>query len=756
MTDDYLRSKIDDSWIDVQHRVFTRWVNTYLIHRQASVENLEQGFSDGIRLIELLEVISSKDLGKYNKRIRVRAQALENCSLALNFLKSERIRLENIGPEDIVDCNLKLNLGLVWTIILRYQIQLEEGKSARNALLEWVRSKIPEYNINNFDNDWTSGQAICALANAVEPGVLDLPNDFTNDPLTDANMGIQTALEKMGIHDLILADDMVNFPDELANMTYIVQYRDYELGKEKRLEESERLKLADASQCVAYGPGLEPGNEAGIATNFTIETRNYKGQKIPYEGEPYNVIVKAPNNEDLPIVYEAVGDGTFYVEYTPSGPGIHKVSVTLGDKHIKDSPFNVKIDAATADPSQSKVYGPGVEDGNEAGKPTEFYIEARNKMGDLVEPDVKFDVDIQGPYGPVPADIARRDDGVYVAQYTPEDPGTYDVQVTLDNQQVGESPFKVEIERASDESDPTKTWAEGPGLEDGNKTTDNLEFKIISVDKHGKPRDVGGDLFDVQIEDPNYDIIPADITDNNDGTYTVKYQPTDAGKYHIDVVQRSRANPMFYEHISNSPIDVVIEPGVSADQSYAYGPLLEEEVLDTEPNCFYIQAKDGNGDPMTEGGSEFDVDIVDPKGNHIKPDVIDNGDGTYTVNYDPDLPGDHKVDVQLDGNSISNAPFTVSVNAGTDHSKTFVEQYTFLVRTLDKRGENRTSGGDDVGVTITGPNGEQVEKIEIKDIGDGTYIVIYSIPHDVPGQYTISCTVGGKDISGSPWKQHFD
>ena len=74
-------------------------MNTYLIHRQTAIDNLEDGFSDGIRLIELLEVISSKDLGRYNKRIRVRAQALENCGFAINFLKSERIRLENIGPE---------------------------------------------------------------------------------------------------------------------------------------------------------------------------------------------------------------------------------------------------------------------------------------------------------------------------------------------------------------------------------------------------------------------------------------------------------------------------------------------------------------------------------------------------------------------------------------------------------------------------------------------------------------------------------
>jgi len=67
--------------------------------------------------------------------------------------------------------------------------------------------------------------------------------------------------------------------------------------------------------------------------------------------------------------------------------------------------------------------------------------------------------------------------------------------------------------------------------------------------------------------------------------------------------------------------------------------------------------------------------------------------------------------------------------------------------------KKKTVGGDQVGVTITGPQGD-IDGIELRDIGDGTYIVIYSIPHDVPGEYSISCTIGGKDIAGSPWKQH--
>lgn len=39
------------------------------------------------------------------------------------FVTLLQVRLESIGAEDIVDGNPRLILGLIWTIILRFQIQ---------------------------------------------------------------------------------------------------------------------------------------------------------------------------------------------------------------------------------------------------------------------------------------------------------------------------------------------------------------------------------------------------------------------------------------------------------------------------------------------------------------------------------------------------------------------------------------------------------------------------------------------------------
>ena len=68
--------------------------------------------------------------------------------MVMNYLAINKVNLENIGSEDIVDGNPRLTLGLIWTIILRFEIediQLEdessEMRSAKEALLLWCQRK---------------------------------------------------------------------------------------------------------------------------------------------------------------------------------------------------------------------------------------------------------------------------------------------------------------------------------------------------------------------------------------------------------------------------------------------------------------------------------------------------------------------------------------------------------------------------------------------------------------------------------------
>ena len=61
----------------------------------------------------------------------------------------------SIGAEEIVDGNIKMTLGMIWTIILRFAIQdiSVEETSAKEGLLLWCQRKTAPYknvNVQNF------------------------------------------------------------------------------------------------------------------------------------------------------------------------------------------------------------------------------------------------------------------------------------------------------------------------------------------------------------------------------------------------------------------------------------------------------------------------------------------------------------------------------------------------------------------------------------------------------------------------------
>jgi len=284
-----------------------------------SVVNLTTDLDTGILLLNLLEQISGKSVAtNYNKAPKMRVQKIENVNFSLNFLTKEGIKLVGIDGGNIVDGNLKLILGLIWIIILRFQIQVQEGNSARQELLDWVRSQIPEYNVNNFGADWSSGRAICALGEAIQPGQMNLPADFKSDPVANCQMGLNNAERNMKIPMLVDAEDMANAPDELAMMTYISYYRDY--------WQSLMDKLAFPEACTF--------------SSFTchVQAAKKSGQRKLEGGDPFQGTVKGPGG-DVPAQVVDNNNGTYAIHYTLPQPGTYTVSVSLMNKQIKGSPF---------------------------------------------------------------------------------------------------------------------------------------------------------------------------------------------------------------------------------------------------------------------------------------------------------------------------------------------------------------------------------------------------------------------------------
>uniref|UniRef100_A0A1I8MKW6 Calponin-homology (CH) domain-containing protein n=1 Tax=Musca domestica TaxID=7370 RepID=A0A1I8MKW6_MUSDO len=121
----------------IQKKTFTKWVNKHLKKANRRVEDLFEDLRDGHNLLSLLEVLSGEHLPR--EKGKMRFHMLQNAQMALDFLRYKKIKLVNIRAEDIVDGNPKLTLGLIWTIILHFQVS-----SSRVDLFSKTKRKHPQ------------------------------------------------------------------------------------------------------------------------------------------------------------------------------------------------------------------------------------------------------------------------------------------------------------------------------------------------------------------------------------------------------------------------------------------------------------------------------------------------------------------------------------------------------------------------------------------------------------------------------------
>uniref|UniRef100_A0A673HZA8 Spectrin beta chain n=1 Tax=Sinocyclocheilus rhinocerous TaxID=307959 RepID=A0A673HZA8_9TELE len=227
----------------VQKKTFTKWVNSILARVSCRISDLYLDLRDGRMLIKLLEVLSGERLPKPTKG-RMRIHCLENVDKALQFLKEQKVHLENMGSHDIVDGNHRLILGLIWTIILRFQIQdiivetgqadktgRQETRSAKDALLLWCQMKTagyPSVNITNFTTSWKDGMAFNALIHKHRPDLVDYGNLQRSNPTHNLQQAFNVAEKKLGVTKLLDPEDVfTENPDEKSIITYVVAFYHY-------------------------------------------------------------------------------------------------------------------------------------------------------------------------------------------------------------------------------------------------------------------------------------------------------------------------------------------------------------------------------------------------------------------------------------------------------------------------------------------------------------------------------------------------
>ncbi|XP_040350640.1 plectin isoform X27 [Herpailurus yagouaroundi] len=230
----------------VQKKTFTKWVNKHLIKHwraeaQRHISDLYEDLRDGHNLISLLEVLSGDSLPRERDVIRssrlprekgrMRFHKLQNVQIALDYLRHRQVKLVNIRNDDIADGNPKLTLGLIWTIILHFQISdiqvsgQSEDMTAKEKLLLWSQRMVEGYqglHCDNFTSSWRDGRLFNAIIHRHKPMLIDMNKVYRQTNLENLDQAFSVAERDLGVTRLLDPEDVdVPQPDEKSIITYV-------------------------------------------------------------------------------------------------------------------------------------------------------------------------------------------------------------------------------------------------------------------------------------------------------------------------------------------------------------------------------------------------------------------------------------------------------------------------------------------------------------------------------------------------------
>lgn len=240
------------------------------------------------------------------------------------------------------------------------------------------------------------------------------------------------------------------------------------------------------------------------------------------------------------------------------------------------------------------------------------------------------------------------------------------------------------------------------------------------------------------------------IEDNQDGTVSIKYQPSEVGLHELDVFYQGQP-------IAGSPFKFHVDQ-VQTGYVTAYGPGLSHGVTN-EPCSFRIITKDAGSGGLSvavEGSSKAEIQCKD------------NKDGTCDVTYWPvslplnfirsfsnsnhqTAPGEYTITVKFADKHIVGSPFTAKIT-GLPPSMDQYKRSQVLVGNQSEFSLRVTELDiHDLHATIRSPSGFE-EPCVLKKLANGSLGISF-IPREI-GDHLVNVYRDGQHIKNSPFRIH--
>jgi hypothetical protein len=263
---------VSDEHEKIQKNTYTRWVNYHLETHSSSgqIRDLFEDLKDGVYLCHLIEVLTGEALPVNKARVSKRVHHVSNLTTALGVLRRRGLELINNNPTDLADGNPRIVLGLIWQMILHFQIETNlnllrewgyDGSGVQHSttpstsaqttprkasssllpnvlhrnkttvdriLLEWIQREIGQkygLQINDMDKSWRDGLAFMALVHRSNPALVDMEVAKRRTPRENIENAFELARVHLNIRPLLEVDDVLHEkPDKRSIITYVSQF----------------------------------------------------------------------------------------------------------------------------------------------------------------------------------------------------------------------------------------------------------------------------------------------------------------------------------------------------------------------------------------------------------------------------------------------------------------------------------------------------------------------------------------------------
>ncbi|XP_043676744.1 filamin-A isoform X1 [Vespula pensylvanica] len=677
----------EDLWVEIQANTFRNWVNEHLKHAadvgSGPVLDLAEDFRDGTRLCALVEVLTKRRLPRWNPRPANQHHHLENVSTALQAIEADGVKLVNIGNVDIVNGNLKLILGLIWSLIVRYQI----GKSKfppKKLMLAWLKAVLPECRVNNFTTDWNSGVYLSALLDYCKPGLFPHWRQLDpDDNVYNCQKAMEISKREFDI-PMVLEPEYLASPylDELSGMTYLSYFM-------KEGSPGFHATLRWVNSRLPHEPIRNFRTDWNDGRALCAIVRNLGGPAPPYEklhtdpsawehnlqmgidgGKKLGVepILKAKDMADHNVEHLGVMAYAAYFQWVKPRPqASEQIAVHIDSTSARvQQPAHFKLEMLTKE------------------------VNTREVRGEVISPSGRVECRLtwNGVHGK----------GTFV----PTEVGMHKLMVYNDGELINGCPYYFRVL-------PALTKIKSPGM-DPCAIGSIVE---VLVNSYGTSHDG----IDVTAWSPTGRPLACPVK-KNDGVHTATFQPDETGEWSIAITHNGN-------HIQGGPFTCfVFDPnGIK---------LLDTDgAMPGQPFSFIVDAR-GTG-----GLGDVIIDIVHDK-QSISYRMEDIGHMQYHVSFVPSDAGKYRVYVYFNGSDVRGSPFSIRVGTqkGSRRSK---ESTSSLERSKVSSLERRMNG---LNVSTTPTRGSPVQKIysttTYKSASPTQHVTDYSPVHQHSSTYKTS------------------